>query len=742
MSARRQRPPRAAVAGRLLAVTIFLLVAVAPVTAAGDPGLDLLITGSMHGVLQSEIGMPLAKAAHIITATRATHGDALVMANGNMFGPAYATTDNGADWVVAAMNQCRFDVMVPGPHDLAIGLDAWWSRVGEARFPVVWTNLASAAVASAPDRARGNLRPCATWARGTGAVRVLGVISPEVYGTWPNWPRSLRLDPIDEALQRAASATTPASWTIVGGYLSFAEAQGLLQRFPWVDVVVTSANKPKEGFAEESLEHSFCDGRRIIWTRPPGLHLPHVMGQKDAAGRHLHTEARALNEATPQDPTIAGPLASVIAQVTAAGTPRVAELGAQEHQRFGDTIAAVLCHETRAEAALLLAAQIIDRPASTTMTLDDIRRMTPHNDRVAIVPLPGSTLRALWKRRHDRVFKGQGLLFTGLRKAHGRLEINHRRLVDATTYAVVTTEYLAAGGLGLLPPGKGTVKADTVAALVQRHFSRHPVAEKRQETRQQTALRPILRHHTSLGAAFSRLSFGGSAPTYQNPSAGGFALGRDVPGLIGSSYRDLNLELNWLTSLTRVRDEWLFRGENTLNERDGVRNVDRSLLALRWLRLGGIGVWRPFAEVSSLRPLGSSDPGNRRTPQFLQTLVGAQRRLSPEFSVLAGLIQIDMLRQSRPGRPRNRGFTLMYTANYDLPHHLTFNSTMNSIFTADEDKIRMYEGMFELKYKLSTTYALTLRERVFGWKESAIPGYATRNETFFGVTAELGYRRR
>jgi len=191
-----------------------------------------------------------------------------------------------------------------------------------------------------------------------------------------------------------------------------------------------------------------------------------------------------------------------------------------------------------------------------------------------------------------------------------------------------------------------------------------------------------------------------------------------------------------------VRDEWTFRGENSLSERDGTRNIDRSLLALRWSRIGGFGIWRPFVEVSSLRPLGSANDKNRQTPQFVQTLVGVQRRFSSRFAVLAGFVEIDMLRQTRPGRPRNRGASLFYELELPLPHHLEFTSTMNLLATQDADRIRMYEGMFELKYRVTDLWALTLRERVFGWKEEAIHGFATRDELFLGLTAELGLRRR
>ncbi|MBF0545034.1 MAG: hypothetical protein HQM08_11395 [Candidatus Riflebacteria bacterium] len=722
-----------------IAFLVFFVTFVLPnsLLFSAEP-FTLLFNGSLQGTLRNENGILMAKVSTIAAETRKKASDLLMVCNGNMLGPSNTSySDNGA-WIMDSLNACGIEAMVPGPHDLSIGQDEWWKRVSEAAFPIIWTNLSPNDTEAKKYHARTEIRRWAVFNKGSERIRIMGVMSPEVMTFWPNWPKTLNLEPLQGSLASASKEAGDADWTIVMGYLSFAEAQTLLEKFPWIDLVITNSNRPKDGLLENIFEQQFADGRRILWTRHQITSLGLIEGSKTATYRSLKTMPIPLSSDIPEDASLSMHLNEVERNYNAIKDVPVTNLSPMEMASYSETLVQALCYELHAELGAVPAAHLRGAPSSLELTEGDIRRTSPNSERIALLTIRGAIIRELWKKRDQPLLRGKGLVLSGLCEHRGQLLLNGRPIGDSIEYRIATTEYLALGGLSFFPPSPNHVRKESFFQMMVQHFSRK-YKKGREESRKQLAEKPYLRHHTSLGFDFNRLNFGGSAPAYQNPEGGGFFMDRDVPGLVGTAYRTVDFSLNWKTVYSKVHEDWIFRGENSLYQRDGITVRDRSKMVLRWTRNSAIGTFNPFIEFSSLSPISQSSSAGKRPPLFLEGVIGLKKKISKELGIFAGVIE--MVRQSWPSKPRNFGLQTQYDLELPLPHGFELNSNMSYFMTNDSDKIRMYEGSLEFKYKFAPKYALTLRENLFGWKEAAIPSFATRNEIFFGVTCELGFRK-
>ena len=744
-------PFRQCVIIRLCATFLFFFVAWMPVSATPGPdrgnassGISLLFHGSLRGTLRHEGSLLLARAAGTASASRQAKADLLYLCNGNMLGPSFSSSADGGAWVMESLAAARVDALVPGPYDLFAGEQNFWNLVAGASFPVVWTNLSPVASAGTASTAgsvgRLGIEPWARFHRGETAIRLFGLISPDILRTWPGWPSSLQTRAPADCLASAAIEAGPASWTVVMGTLDPREAIELLRKFPWIDILIVNPGTSEDPIEDLGFEYGLLDGRRLFWTQPPGICMGLVEGRRDAGRLELQSRRLFLDADACEDPVLAVRLAAFEEEVSRRGQKPLRTLSPDELASFPETLVAGLCFELDAEVGLLPAAGIKALPQGNDLTTGDVRRAYPYADRVAVVPVTGKVLEALWKSRLPPSAGGQGLILTGLRMSRKTLLINGRPVNPTETYRLATVEYLSRGGLDLLPnTGAAGIGQETFNAVLTRHFSRD-FRGGRLTALDRHARRPILKHHTSVGVSYNDTGFGGSAPSYKTPEKGGFFMGRDVPGLVGKPHRTLDLLLNWKTTFSEVDHDWIFRGENTVTERDGERTIDRSKLIFRWSRVRKLERYpQPFVEISTLRPFGTSQASEGKPPLFIQSMAGWQWRGSPSLKFLAGIIH--MVRQSWPAKPRNTGLEIRYDFEATLKNRWSFASDLGFFATGDADQIRMFEGGLSLKYKLNDDFALTWRENAFGWKEAAVSRFATRRDSFFGLTCEKGMRR-
>ncbi|MBF0406173.1 MAG: hypothetical protein HQM10_02380 [Candidatus Riflebacteria bacterium] len=700
--------------------------------------ISIFFCGSLQGVLRNENGYILPRMAAVASETQAKSSDTLRLCVGNMLGPSYSGYFDKGSWVISGLNAIGIDAMIPGPHDFSIGESDCWLRLSEATFPIIWTNLSSQDAGISNLLKSNKIRRCEVFNKGSQKIRIFGIMSPEIMKSWPNWPENVFLEPISESLEKADIETRNADWTIVMGYLSFQEAQTLLQKYPMIDVIITTSNKLKDNLAADMFEHHYSDGRRIIWSRHLTSMAGIISGNRNQNRRCLNVEPVSLDTAESENASLTAELYKIEQKYDQIASNVIAKLSRNEFENYSDAILRGICCELHAELAVIPEAQMNCRPDSQELTESELKRTIPFSERIALLEVPGSIIMDLWNKRGSKLMNGKGLVLCGLQESRGRVLLNGRPIGNAIKYRIAATEYLALGGLSLLPSSPGKVRKETLFDLLSRYFSRN-FRDGREKAADRLAHKPYLRHHTSLGFDFNRLDFGGSAPEYQNPQSGGFFMDRDIPGLVGKKYRTLNLDLNWKTVYSKVSEDWIFRGENSLYQRDGEISRDRSKLVLRWMRNTARGKFNPFIEISSLSPLSNSSLSGNRPPLFLEGIIGLKKKISPTLGVLAGVIQ--MIRQSWPSKPKNTGLQIQYDLEMPLTKRFELSSNMSYFATDDADKIRMYEGSWEIKYRFAEMFSLTLRENIFGWKESAIADFATRQETFFGVTCELGFRR-
>lgn len=86
----------------------------------------------------------LAKLATVVKRERAANPNTLVVHAGDAFSPSLLSSFDRGKHMVDLLNAVGLDVFVPGNHEFDFGPEIFRQRIGEAKFPVVATNLSGA----------------------------------------------------------------------------------------------------------------------------------------------------------------------------------------------------------------------------------------------------------------------------------------------------------------------------------------------------------------------------------------------------------------------------------------------------------------------------------------------------------------------------------------------------------------------------------------------------------------------
>ncbi|MFZ2960223.1 MAG: 5'-nucleotidase C-terminal domain-containing protein [Candidatus Ozemobacteraceae bacterium] len=697
----------------------------------------VLFYGSMQGCANQGGNYPLAEFGGISKKAQIEDPNLVILNAGNMFGPSALTARDNGKTIVEAMNVVKFDAMLPGPHDLSIGVTSWLERVRQADFPVLWANLATKSEKISELVGLSKIRPSAIFEKTGAKTKIIGVISPLVAGKWPNWPADFALLNLESSIERANADSDHADWVIVGGYITFTEAVSLLEKFPWIDLIITNEERPQDGLSPETFAHQLLDGRRILWSRSPGRYYGDVQGKRSEEGLLLHADSFLVERVIPIAKEAAKLFSDFEDVVEPELTKVITNLTASESQDFPKTVADSFRYELKAEIGLLTFGSIDTTKSINNVSIQIIRETTPFADHVAMVPVMGSVIRDIWKKRNSPLWKNKGLVITGVSEKKGIIFVNGRPLSDTAAYRVATTEYLARGGLKLINSSSVKTSKMTVEELLKQHFSK-TFAHGRIAAVEKAASKPIIRFQTNIVAAFNQLQFGGSAPAYRNPQKGGFYLDRSIPGLVGKSFKNMDFDFGWNAIYTRVRDELSLSGENRLSQRDGDYTENTSKMILRWRKRTILSEMRPFVEISSTRPFSQKDSGDSVPPLFIQAVAGVRKMVTNELYMMGSINHL--VRESWPSKPKNTGLKFETDLTKKLSPRADVHAYFGYFYTTDQDKIRMIDGDISIKYRISRDYRLALKERFFGWKEASISSLATRNETYIGLDWEFDFR--
>jgi len=721
---------------------LLLLVTAQSIWAAylyADEGLTIVHNGSVQGVLGAASGGVQAKTVARVALLRRESPSLVLVSCGNMLGPSVTSHLDGGRLMVSLMNRQGYDAMAVGPHDLFAGLEAFAARLREARFPFVCSN-----VRTADDGAVGfaRVRPFVRLERDGRRIAVLGCIEPAAVQNWPQWPSSLTmLDPV-ESLGRLHARVADADVVIVLGTMTFEQGSAILEHLPWVDVVVAhpaaGATVPSGAtFADQRL-----DGRYLVWSACHGSHL--AVLEATFGTDHPNWTARpvALTPSLPDDSAAAAEIRTLETTAHRAEGETLATLSDDERQHYATTLLNALRVELNAEVACIHTGALRHQTVPTHVTRLALGSTFPFPDRAALIDVDGRTLAQLWRRRSERLINGAGLEIAGLVERTGRLLVNGRSLDENENYRVATTEFLALGGLSLLPSTPSAVRPASLVEIFAKHFAGHS-DEQRRRRHAALAGRPVRRATTSLDASFSRLSFGGSASQYQYTAPDSLYTGSDIPGLVGQQNRQRSFSLHhrnvvdWptadLTCELRLTYSTFAPGAQDL------KMVDHGKLELIYEEQSPSRRPQVFGGFNLTGTIRNPQIAGREHPFFAKTLAGLVWTVSPSAKVFAGAGYLHRL--SMPGDPDNVGLDMRWTWTHDLRTGAELSTNLDFFGSFDDDDIRILDWTTELRLAIVGHLTATARLTRFIWRDDVIGDAATRNEAFVGLGYTVPFRR-
>ncbi len=704
-----------------------------PETAFPDP-IRIVYQGSVQGRLQGMGGGPLGGGKAAVEAARQRFPGTLFLSCGNMLGPSAFSVSDGGAGILRLMEKCGFDAMAPGPHDFFGGSAL---LTGSApSFPLILSNLDSSKNSALGER----FKPWIKLQQGNRTVLIMGIIDPAVISDWPGWnPDLVITDPV-AGLAAARKEAGDADFTLVLGTVRFPTGQRILKESPWVDLVITNQMGAEEVLDDVSMEYRLVDGRGMAWSFHPGKILGSVTAERTENRLKMSVEPHPIATINPGDPEFVETVASIEADTRHKLGSSTGTLSPSESRAFPTVLLDALRCELQAEVAFIHSGALPDQAAEEPVSEWNIRKWFPFPDRVALVEITGTQLAGLWKRRNSPLVNDRGLSFAGVREHRGSIIVNDRRFKPGDRYRVATVEFLAKGGLGLLPPSPKTVRAERFNELLIRHFAVHTDGADRASLARSTGRKTITYGKTNIDVSFSKFNFEGAAGKYQYTDPSAVYRGSDIPGLVGIRKRQQNLSVQHETIFDHPGYDLILRGRATSFEFNKLKMVDNVAATARYETKSVLPRnLQKFGQMDLVGTIKDPDVKGKRHPFFGKAVGGIFWEPAERAKILAGIGY--MKRFSMKGSPSNTGLNLGYEFVRPFRDHWELSSTLDFFASADSDRIRMYDGTLALRYKFTDHVAAVIRESDFGWKDSDFGKLAKRREYFLGLTFEQSLRR-
>jgi 2',3'-cyclic-nucleotide 2'-phosphodiesterase (5'-nucleotidase family) len=413
----------------------------------------------------AERGGGVAEVMTVLARERAAAAHSLTTFGGDLISPSLMSgLDQGAH-MVTLMNAIGVDVAVPGNHEFDFGAEVAATRMGEAAFPWVVSNITDADGAVFGGGA-------ATW-----MVEVAGIKLGFIGITTPQTPvvsspgDALAFATVHEAVPPAVAALKAegAAFIIALTHQTFAEDLALLQDNLDVRVVLG-------GHDHTAL--SYYDGRAVVMKAASQgrfvAALTLVLDRDSKDRLTMRPEMRLISTVgEAPEPQIAArvqgyldtldtELGTAIAEIERPlDTTRPMVRGAEN--AFGNLVATALRHAMDADVALVNGGGIrADRTyaAGDTLTRKDVLAELPFQNVGTLLRVSGAQLRAALENGVSQVEEKAGRFphVAGMTLAYNPdlpagkrvvdVQVGGKQLDDAASYTLATNDYLARGGDG------------------------------------------------------------------------------------------------------------------------------------------------------------------------------------------------------------------------------------------------------------------------------------------------------
>ena len=228
----------------------FLVFACSLSSAIADasPTATLIYSGEeqgqlgLHGCGAEQVG-GLSRRHTVIQSLREKHADTLNLHTGNILDPTSSNNELIYQIALEALGKMNYDTICLGPWDLYLPVDSLQSLyANHPNLPVVCTNLsvsspntfsfASYSIRSTPSQIK---------------IALIGLISKSYETEVTAYNPGITLTSPEEVLDALEEEIIAKSDVVAGVFNgSEAEARGLAEQFPWLDVLVLTQNESAE----------------------------------------------------------------------------------------------------------------------------------------------------------------------------------------------------------------------------------------------------------------------------------------------------------------------------------------------------------------------------------------------------------------------------------------------------------------------------------------------------------------
>lgn len=697
---------------------------------AGAEPVHILFRGNTRGVLDPLSGGVEAQAHHEIQRLRERDPGLFLLCPGNVLGPSLTSQYDGGAEAVRGLDAAGYDAVAVGGHDLFQGLDNLLGRVAEARVPFLATNLRPrAGVAEHVLQGWSQIKPSLRIVRDGRSLHLFGLVRKGLDSDNPRWSSRLEVIDPEAALRDRRVEAAGADLVVVLGTMPSLEAHRLLRRLTWVDLVITNT-AAGDDLAMETSELRLRDGRRVVWSPRLGRALAMARLERGGEGLQGRVETYELHEGVPEDSERADAVARVAAAAEQATGTFLADLTEWEQRNYPSALLDALRVELGAEVALLPSRSFTRVLGPERLTKAELRQTFPFPDRVAVMRVSGKKLAELYDRRDAKGDDQRDLVVVGMERRQGKLLVNGRLLDGDKSYRVATSEYLALGGLELLPRTPDAVRRKGLLEVVAAGMGRP--GDRRARVRAYEK-RPVRTVRTIMDVADSGLDFGGSAASFQFKENQTSYIGSDIPQLVGNEHTKTSARFELELTEDRPHRDLLLRLNLGWSEFKTTKTQDIATLDLRYEDKDPLAPGpRLFGALDFNTTFRTPDTVNRERPLFVKAVTGLFWKLDSDTKLLAGLGRLERI--SQPNSPGHTGLNLGFEVSRELRRGVEFRTVLDFFASGDSARVRTADWTYELRLKLGGSFSTVWKARNFFFQDATVSDRATRNERYLGLS--------
>ncbi len=439
---------------------VFWLLIGTPLGAATH----LIITNDSYGKLTLDNGEQLwAKVSAYVNTLRKQGETVYWLDGGNHSGPEPEAVLFKGERHMGLLMSLGIDGYMPGRYDFA------WRRSFVEAQPRPWllSNVYEGGNVWKKDKNFSQL----DWPK----LRVYGIVQPDLpLHVKEGYVSGLRFLSETEALKTLLIQNPPKSQqrVVVLAQIPYDRCVTLLQQFPQLHTVVSLLSSADDrGFKDASMQ----DGQQVIGSRRYGRELLDLT-LPDNSALPVTVRRVLLSQIKESDPVVSQLSESIMADYNYQSTPNLGELMAEEASDFSQFALKAMASFSQIPLAVLPQKVVRETPKAGPVTLADLRRALPFEDRVMAARYTGRVLKQIMAQAAQASDGPHKLLYVGYREGY----VEGIPIFDDDEYWVVTTGYLFDGG-----GGYNGFKQYTSHYLVEdtmEHLMRQFIGQKRQQT--------------------------------------------------------------------------------------------------------------------------------------------------------------------------------------------------------------------------------------------------------------------